>query len=255
MLNSLVLIPTHGKVTCLSLIKEMQQFGKVIVLVDEKQTIDWVDTFLCKNEWYDFGKLYHFFDKNTELVLKQDMITYTNDTICPLSSFTPLYDFVCQSDAEFIGACDWYSSEHNEEPYGYHLQSFFHCFKGKKIIQDLVGHYLSHGVIADKFDWVRCYETYFTGTMMAKWYKTDCFLKTDKLMHKYKRHRMDMDKRVKGIIEYDGTGELSPAFEYPVEMISEWLPFVKNSMFQYHFRPHDLLQHLAHKAYETSITQ
>jgi hypothetical protein len=221
----IILFVTHWDITenWKFILQELLNYWKVFALVDKEQKteIKWVTYKKYKNEWYDFGKIYRFISSYKWEISE---LIYTNDTISILSSFKPLFDWRDKSLAEF----GWATSSYSEDckySYWYHLQSFFHFFRGRAI-ESLKERYRKYWTIKEKFDWVMAYETKLTEYMIMKWHKPEAYIEIDEMIRKYWWGRYDMKiyatTRTK-VRKSDW--ELNATFDYPTEYIKSWLPF------------------------------
>lgn len=252
-MNNIILIATHWPTVqnTIDLIKACSPFWKVIVLVDEVSIHLpdlWVDceVRVYPNEGYDFGKIYHFLKEYKEPI---DMLCYTNDTISPIGDFQQLFDK--SVEYEFYGATSAYSRHPDfADVNGYHIQSFFHIFRGRAI--DLLkSHYEKNGIKRDKEGGVLTYEMGTSKIMQQAGMKMGAFIEIEDMMQKYWRKRYETMIYSRFLVEVeDPTGELNATFMYPIQYAEEWLPFVKNSMFSYHFRPLRFLYWITKKALE-----
>lgn len=251
MWNNIILIVTHWPTiqNTVDLVKVCSPYGRVIVLADEAQCID-CEVKIYRNEGYDFWKIYRFLQEPPHLrIMDIDMLCITNDTISPIWDFKSLFDK--SKDYEFFGATDWYTWHPTmEEINGYHIQSFFHIFRWKAI-NHLREYYVKHWVKKDKESGVLTYEMGLSKMMIKNKMKIGVLVSIDEMMKKYNWKRYEPMIFARFLAEvYDPKWELNATFMYPIQYIEAGLPFVKNSMFQYHFRPLRFLYHITKRALE-----
>lgn len=252
-METIILFVTHWQITENGnlILKELLNYWDVYALIDEKQNtrVKWVKYKQYKNEWYDFGKIYQFL---LEYKWKLDELIYTNDTISIIDSFKGLFDWWDKSDLDMWWATSALSC-HNFGNYGYHIQSFFHFFRWEAV-ESVKAKYMMTGILEDKEAWVKTFETGFTNYMECRWYKCWAFIEIDKIANKYWWERINAglygDQWIK---QYDRYGELNGTFDYPLEYMKEWLPFIKNSCFQYHMYNPNLLPNLCNIAWKFSV--
>lgn len=249
-MNRIILYVTHWQVTenWTYILEELKKYGNVFCLIDEKQenTIQWITYKKYKNKWYDFWKIHQFL---FSYKWKIDELVYTNDTISIIDSFYSLFDWWNKSWLDMWWATSAYSADLFTN-YWYHLQSFFHFFRWEAI-ERLKSRYITVWIIEDKFKWVKMYETWLTSYMQDRGIKCWAYIEIDDMSNKYWWERVDTNKyATTWVKQYKRYWELSWTFEYPREYLVEWLPFVKNSCFQYHMYNPNLLPELCNKVYE-----
>ncbi len=253
------LVWTHWKLLddTKNLVNEISPYLDIIyILVDEEQEWMWIpynaQYEIVPNEGFDVWKYYNFFKKHEDLECGELLLV--NSTVSPVSSFENLMDYAQNSSLDCAGATSAYSEyESCKSVGGYHIQSFFLYLKWK-CIKDTINYYLEHGIVS-KFDWVKIYEVWFTKFLIDNGYKCGAFLEADYMMGKYWWTRCDLWEQVRSSCKankYREDWEFNGVFQYPEQYLKEGLPFIKNSLFKYHFRP-PLIQYLSNLIYKSQI--
>ena len=231
----------------LNMINELKKFWDLTVLVDTKQKqIEWVKFYMCKNIWFDLGKLNQYIRKHYKTMSKRDEFIYCNDSISILKSLWVLFTYFKQQDNGFYGACDAYTvHDILKEVNWYHIQSYFWNVKWSKAINILLKHYLDNKPCNNKDSTVINFECLINKKMIQAWVKVDAFIRSDDIMKKYWFFRSDFWCWAAWKTIHDPKWEFNWPFEHPKIYIEEGLPFCKNTCLQYHRYDETLLPYLA----------
>ena len=238
-----------------NLIVEVSKYmDEVYVLIDSPQTRELPEnaSYLgVPNQGFDMWKFYNFFKAcegdRTEILL-------TNSTVSPVSSFEELMKFVQRDDLDFSWATSAYTEFIGSKPVDwYYIGSFLIYFKNDAV-KDIINFFLKTG-LTGKWDGVETYEFGISRMMIEKWYRYWAFLEADDMIKKYGWSRCDLWEQIKSNSAINipkDDGEFNGVFQYPQQYLESWLPFIKNSLYKYHFKP-PLIQYLSNILYKQRI--
>lgn len=239
----LTIIVTHSKPNINNLYCECSKAWDVIVLGDypsELVDVYW-DYRQYENRWFDFGKIREFLKKELYLRDSYDTIVITNDTISPVTSMDRLFKFVMGSDRLWGGATDAYTSLPELRDVDWlHVQSFFIFLKGdaKNTYRENM---LRTKLVEDKFKWVAMYEQGMSRLLQQVYGEPDVYLPIREMMRIYGWKRISPACDAAWYDwEEQSNWELNASFKYPKQYVDEGLPFIKNTCWQYQYKPYNV---------------
>lgn len=167
-----------------------------------------IQYFIEKNEGFDFGLWYKFFQKTN--VEHYDKLALVNDS-CVL--FKPLDEFV-----------SWAMKENSDvqgmtysEAIAPHVQSYF-LLLNKRAISELKDYFKSHGIITHITDVIRTYEVGFSQYLISKDFRLSAYMgKTGSV------------------------GEFSPYYTHVKEHLMQGIPLIKKKILFASYRKDEFL--------------
>lgn len=192
-------------------------FSDIVFITNEKLLDDTSLTFLKEkniqlmyvaNEGYDFGMWYKAFN---QIDIKSfDRIGLINDSCVLFTKPIAFFEWLNKTDIDCGGMVD-------SNAISYHLQSFFLVIN-KKAITSVTDYFYLNGIINDLKQVIKTYEIGLSQYLINKGFKVDAFYSTK---------------------EY--TGEFSPMFYMPVQLINNGLPLIKKKIIFCSFRKDEYL--------------
>ena len=191
-------------------------FSEIIFLTNEKKLDIESEIFLKEknirlmyvaNEGYDFGMWYKALMKYD--VLEYDRIGLINDSCILFTKPKTFFNWLDKTDFDYCGMVD-------SNAVSYHIQSFF-LIINKKAIPEVYDYFRQYGIVKDIKNVINIYEVGLSQYLINKGLKVGA-------LHSTKKY----------------TGEYSPMFYMPEELIKKGLPLIKNKIIFSSFRKNEL---------------